>query len=312
MKLANPVRRKRAVPALKLNRTSGTQSIRKQPLFILSETGTAHAGDRQPTLLRCAQLNSVSPFLAIFAQQVNLFRPDAVSARILPGLIVTVVFGVFGYLLRGVTPFGALAGTFAGFVIYISLGWGGFVTLIVVFVVTLLCTRVGRVRKQQLGLAESSRGRNAAQVLANVAAAAVFAALSLRQNWFAVASVAAMAEAAADTSQSEIGEIAASRAWLITNFRAVPPGTDGGVTLPGLLAGAIAASVVASAARYTHVISPAFAGVAAVSGFLATTVDSLLGATLERRGWLNNNGVNFVSTIGAGAIAAAILRLWPQ
>jgi uncharacterized membrane protein len=38
-------------------------------------------------------------------------------------------------------------------------------------------------------------------------------------------------------------------------------------------------------------------------------VDSLLGATAERRGWLNNDGVNFLSTLAASAIAAGTLAL---
>jgi uncharacterized membrane protein len=36
-------------------------------------------------------------------------------------------------------------------------------------------------------------------------------------------------------------------------------------------------------------------------------VDSLLGATLERRGWLNNDAVNFLSTLAA-ALIAILLR----
>ncbi len=30
--------------------------------------------------------------------------------------------------------------------------------------------------------------------------------------------------------------------------------------------------------------------------------DSLLGATLQRRGWLSNQAVNFVSTLAAGTL----------
>jgi len=112
-----------------------------------------------------------------------------------------------------------------------------------------------------------------------------------------------MAEAAGDTTQSEIGEIASSRAWLITTFRKVPPGTDGGITLPGTLAGAAGASIVASVAYATTILPWRLGLIAAFAGFLGTIVDSLLGATLERRGVLNNNGVNFLSTIAAGFIA---------
>jgi len=35
--------------------------------------------------------------------------------------------------------------------------------------------------------------------------------------------------------------------------------------------------------------------------------DSLLGATLERQGWLNNDGVNFLSTASAAAFALLLL-----
>jgi uncharacterized protein (TIGR00297 family) len=249
----------------------------------------------------------VSPPLLILAIASNPFHRDTASDRVVPALIVTAVFGIVAYLLRGVTLNGALAGTFSAFVIYIGLGSSGFVTLMAVFFITLICTRIGVGKKRQLGLAENRRGRNAAQVLANVGIATVFAALALRNPWLAVGSVAAMAEAAADTTQSEIGEIASQRAWLITTFREVPPGTDGGITLAGLSAGALAAAAVALVAHFTSAVDPSWAGIAGVGGFLGTIVDSLLGATLERRGWLTNNAVNFLSTLAASALSIALL-----
>jgi len=44
--------------------------------------------------------------------------------------------------------------------------------------------------------------------------------------------------------------------------------------------------------------------VVTAAGTVGGIVDSLLGATLERRGLLNNDGVNFTNTL-AGALAAA-------
>ena len=251
----------------------------------------------------------MSPVLEILIEPLKALRPETASDRVLTALIVTIAFGMAAYLLRGVTRSGALAGTFSAFVIFLGLGWGGFVTLLVVFVLTWLCTRLGSAKKQQLGLAQDRAGRDAGQVLANVGSAAVFAALALRNHWFVIASVAALAEAAADTTQSEIGEIASGRAWLITTFREVAPGTDGGVSFPGMIAGTVAAVAVAITARSTGVVKPGLAGVAAAAGFLGTIIDSLLGATLERRGWLNNNGVNFLSTLASGAMALALLRV---
>jgi uncharacterized membrane protein len=37
-------------------------------------------------------------------------------------------------------------------------------------------------------------------------------------------------------------------------------------------------------------------------------VDSLLGATLQRRGWISNQAVNFFATMAAAALAYAILN----
>jgi uncharacterized membrane protein len=50
------------------------------------------------------------------------------------------------------------------------------------------------------------------------------------------------------------------------------------------------------------------AAVAACSGLF---FDSLLGATLERRGWLGNDLVNFASTLFASAVALSVLIALP-
>ena len=43
----------------------------------------------------------------------------------------------------------------------------------------------------------------------------------------------------------------------------------------------------------------------ALAGILGTFFDSLLGATIERRGLIGNNTVNFLSTLAAAAIGFA-------
>jgi uncharacterized protein (TIGR00297 family) len=201
-----------------------------------------------------------------------------------------------------------LAGLLVTALIYAGLGWGGAATVAMVLAITLTTTRVGHARKQELGLAEASGGRDAWQVFANIGVAALFSLAALRLHFFALAAVAALAEAAADTSQSEIGEMASRRAWSVTNWREVAPGTDGGITLPGTLAGAVAALVVVAVAVGTRVTPLREWWVVVGAGFLGTMVDSLLGATIERRGWLGNNGVNFLSTVAAGLVAICAVR----
>jgi uncharacterized membrane protein len=55
--------------------------------------------------------------------------------------------------------------------------------------------------------------------------------------------------------------------------------------------------VVTAAATFALKFSPAQAAIVALAAILGLLVDSLLGAIFERRGWLNNDGVNFLSTL---------------
>jgi uncharacterized membrane protein len=49
--------------------------------------------------------------------------------------------------------------------------------------------------------------------------------------------------------------------------------------------------------------------VATTAGVLGMLADSYLGALCERRGWLGNDAVNFLSTLFAAVIAVAWARL---
>jgi len=78
------------------------------------------------------------------------------------------------------------------------------------------------------------------------------------------------------------------------------------------MAGVVAAGVVAlvgSAALRGDLVIFYVSWVAGIFGLL---FDSVLGATLERRGWLNNDSVNFLSTLSAAAFALAALPLLAQ
>jgi uncharacterized protein (TIGR00297 family) len=84
-------------------------------------------------------------------------------------------------------------------------------------------------------------------------------------------------------------------------MRRVPPGTDGAISVAGTLAGLLGAAIVVYAAlppdSFKSLLFPTILA-AAVVGFF---VDSLLGATLERKGWIGNDLVNFASTVFAAA-----------
>ena len=183
--------------------------------------------------------------------------------------------------------------------------------LVTLFVLTWAATRFGRAKKQQLGLAEDKRGRNAAQVAANLGVAGLAAAFSLIHpvpgSWYNVMVVAALAEATADTLASELGEVVGGQPLLVTTFRPVAPGTDGAISMAGTLAGVSGALLVAAVSWATLRLRVGDTSAAVLGAVGGLFVDSLLGATIERRGWLNNDAVNFLSTLAA-ALIATLLR----
>ena len=221
-------------------------------------------------------------------------------------LLVTIGFAVGGWLLRGVNPSGALAGGLVAFILYARGGWRMFAVLFAVFALTLCATAGGRGRKQALGLAEHSGGRSAAQVAANLFVAAA-ALVMLPATVAAVVAVAALAEAAADTVSSEMGEAFGTQTYLVTTLRPTAPGTNGGVSLIGTLAGIGAAAIVV--ATGSVVIGREDAVLAGAAGVIGMTVDSVLGATLENKGYLNNEAVNGLGTASAAVVAFVVCQL---
>ena len=118
-----------------------------------------------------------------------------------------------------------------------------------------------------------------------------------------VAALAALAEAAADTVSSEVGQATADRAYMITDLRAAAIGTNGAISVEGTLSGCIAASMVAWVSAAVGVVPWHWTPVVAVAGVAGMFLDSVLGATWENSGRMGNDSVNFVSTVFAADLA---------
>jgi uncharacterized protein (TIGR00297 family) len=231
--------------------------------------------------------------------------------RLASAALVTLIFAALARTIRGVSASGAVAGAGVCFLLFAGAGWGAFAALVSLFALAWITTRLGYQKKQKLGTAEKREGRTAGQVLANLGVAAVCAGL---YGWdsktvFLLAAAAALSEAAADTVSSEVGQAGTQTAHLITTWEQVAAGTDGGVSALGTLAGTAAAAAVSAVGAATGMIPWRWTFISIVAAVLGMFADSFLGAWLERKRVLNNNAVNFLSTLVAAGAAAGLLSL---
>lgn len=205
--------------------------------------------------------------------------------------------------LRWLTPDGAVAAAAVGGLVLWGSGLPGAALLLLFFVSGSLLTAFNQGQNRQR---VESAARNARQVLANGGWAAVGAtAIRWKPEIGWALMVGSLATAQADTWATEIGAHARGRPRLITTGRVVPAGTSGGVTWMGTGAGLLGAVVLAGAGYLLGL--PITIGVTgAAVGLLGMLLDSVLGATLEARSWLDNDGVNLAAT-SAGAVAAAVV-----
>ena len=255
------------------------------------------------------------PVVAALVAQLAFFR-------LAPGLIWTGVaictgFSLLVWGVRAATPAAAVTGGLLTLELYFAVpGWRTVLWVVLaLFLLAFGATRFGRSHKEKIGSAESRRGRSASQVAANLGAAAWMGILAWALHIFIVspnvfspraaliALVAAAAEATADTLSSELGQVLGGDPLLVTTFRRVPPGTDGAISLAGTLAGCLGALAAVTVAALVLPLSWSMALLALAGGIFGLFFDTLLGATLERGGWLNNDSVNFLSTLAASVFA---------
>jgi uncharacterized protein (TIGR00297 family) len=242
--------------------------------------------------------------------EMGAFAGTDLRHRLVLSAVVTLAFAGAARLLRGVSTSGAIAGALVCFLVCAGAGFGAFAALVTVFLLAWLTTRFGYSQKQRLGVAEKREGRKASQVLANLGIAAVCASAFFLENsnrlWL-LALAAALSEAAADTVSSELDQAIGAKPRLITSWRTVPQGTDGGVTVQGSIAGICAAAIVSLVCVSAQMISWKWFGISVAAATAGMLVDSVLGALLEQRHVLNNDGVNFLSTAAAAAVALVLL-----
>src|SRR5205085_9041516 len=118
-----------------------------------------------------------------------------------------------------------------------------------------------------------------------------------------IAFAAALTAGGSDTVASEIGKAWGRATFLVTSLRRVPAGTPGAMSMEGTLAGIVAAFALAGLAAALQLVVPTAILPIVVAAVIGALVESVLGATLEGPGILNNDMLNFINTAVAAGVA---------
>lgn len=280
--------------------------------------------------------------LAVIVPLAHLDSHPEVAGLHLGALALAAVFGMASYRARFLDLSGALAASVLAWMVVALGGAAWAVPAVTFFVLSSLLSRLGRRRKRdaEARAAKGSR-RDVGQVAANGGVGATLLALfvfvpDVVLYW---GFVGAFAAAAADTWGTEIGTLAAWPTRRLGLGRRVPPGTSGGMSVPGTL-GAAAGAVVVVASSLPFASSFVADGrlletaaLVAMAGLVAALFDTALGATVQGRfraddgtlterdqvgrralplaagvRWIDNDRINFACTLAGAGLA--MLAAW--
>ncbi len=177
-------------------------------------------------------------------------------------------------------------------------------------------TRIGMAQKEAEGIAEKRSGARGAENVWGSAFTAALCALGIGIiNWqgsetvfpsslLILGYVASFCTKLSDTCASEVGKAYGKRTFLITTLQPVPRGTEGAVSLEGTLAGIFASVVLAMLGWGVGLIDLWGILWCVLAAFIATNLESVIGATLQSRWqWLTNELVNVLNTLIGAATA---------
>jgi uncharacterized protein (TIGR00297 family) len=293
-------------------------AISFQLLFFISVIGGTSGA-----LLECISTrihdNLTVPIGSAMTMWLFLVLGYSVSpAHLVFALAFALLLGYLAYVAGIADTSGLLSATLVGVLIIAFTNVWWFLLLLTFYLLGGGFTKYKYEYKKSLGIAQGKGGaRGYRNVFSNsivaIAASICYTIFPQESYLFLYIYLGSVATATGDTLASEVGTTYKGSPRMITTLKKVEPGTDGGVSTLGETAALLGSLVIAIFAILFGVIEVnpnrlCLIGMAivAVSGFVGTNIDSLLGATLQQRGILSNNGVNVASTIAGGLVAGAI------
>lgn len=227
----------------------------------------------------------------------------------------------------------SLGGVVTAFAIGAVIGiFGGILWLLLLFILLISSFAVTTYKyelKVAMGVNEGIRGeRRAMNVIVHGVVPCAAALLNFLQrdmnanipffngHTAAILFITSISAAGADTIASELG-VLSNKTYLITTFKRVKPGTNGGISLFGTACALAGAAYISFVGWYIlsldHVIfwnKPVILLIPLVSGFIGCNIDSLLGATAETKGFIGKHANNLISISCALVVSFAIIILF--
>jgi len=256
--------------------------------------------DRRLTLLI-----ALSTVFTIF----KLYIPSASLSALAFAFLFSFFVSLLALYAKVADESGLMSATIVGTTLILFTDIRFFAVILLFYVLGSVVTKYKYSVKLERGIAEQAGGaRGYANVFGNSIAPLFFAINYgvFGGDFFAAAFTAAVASALGDTMASEVGK-AEENVYLITNLNKVEPGTSGGVSLKGELAALTGCILTALFAFSLGIAGAGMLFPVVFSSFAGVHVDSLLGATLEKKGYLTNSAVNFLGTFSAGIICVLML-----
>ncbi|USS41314.1 TIGR00297 family protein [Thermococcus aggregans] len=224
-------------------------------------------------------------------------------------IAVIALLGTLAYKVKALDGKGVSAAVLIGTTTIVFGGVFPFLALLTFVLLGVLATKYRLAEKIKKGIAQEGKGiRSWQNVLGNGLATVIFLLIEYytKQDVFWAATFSSIATANADTLASELGKVFGKVPRMITTLKPAEVGENGAVSWQGEIIALIGAFIISIFAVFLTTQKVEMLLAVTLGGFIGCNIDSLIGATLENRGIVNNHHTNFLATLLGGIIGGAI------
>ena len=238
---------------------------------------------------------------------------NLLSNDFLFGFLINFILIFLFFRVPLMTKGGWISAGVLGSILWGCFSWQGWSSVVIYLLLGSLVTKIGYKFKNEKGIAEKRGGKRGPENVWGSAATGLFFAIMVKLNFtnlvfYKIGFAASFAAKLADTFGSEIGKRFGKNTYLITSFRKVDRGTEGGISLEGTAASALGALFMSLIMFILNIISTKYQFlIVAISGFLATISESFIGAKFQDKYKLSNELVNSIQTSISSIIAIFVL-----